>query len=94
MNKEDKEILRLTLMAFENNSANIRNIRLRNLNNLALKEVQALLHVEQKIDEVKNAAISILLNELPKSNHFGLGFETEEKSYRRSNRSFLHDDVD
>ena len=63
MNKEDKEILRLTIMAFENNSTNIKNIRINNLNNLTFNEVQALLNVEQKMEEVKNAAISILLNE-------------------------------
>lgn len=94
MNKQDKETLRLTLMAFENNSTNVRNIRVRNLNYLSLDEVQALLNIEQKMDDVKNAIMNVMLNQCSKENHFGLINELEENTVRRLNSSFLHDNVD
>lgn len=94
MNKQDKETLRLTLMAFENNSTNVRNIRVSNLNYLSLDEVQALLNIEQKMDDVKNAIMSVILNQFPKGNHLGLIIEFEENTFQRPNSSFLHDNVD
>lgn len=94
MNRQDKETLRLTLMAFENNSTNVRNIRVRNLNYLSIDEVQALLDIEQKMDEVKNAIMNVMLNQYPKENHLGLINEFEENTFHRHNSSFLHDNVD
>jgi N12 class adenine-specific DNA methylase len=94
MTKEDKETLRLTLMAFENNSANVRNIRLKNLNNLALDEVKALLSIEQKMDIVKYAIMDIMVTESSRYNNLGFGSEFEAKAFRQTNNSFLHDNVD
>ena len=94
MNRQDKETLRLTLMAFENNSTNVRNIRVRNLNYLSLDEVQALLNIEQKMDDVKNAIVSVMNNQQPKENHLGLINKFEEDRFHRPNNSFLHDNVD
>ncbi len=94
MNKEDKETLRLTLMAFESNSSNVRNIRLRNFNNLTEEEELALQKVEQKMNEIKNIIMDVILESLPELNHLEIGAEFEKKSFKRQYNAFLHDNVD
>lgn len=95
MNKQDKETLRLTLMAFENNTTNVKNIRIRNMNYLSLDEVQALLNIERKMDDVKSAIEDIILNQFPEGNHLGIINEFEQQSlFNKTNHGFLHDNVD
>ena len=94
MNKQDKETLRLTLMAFENNSTNVRNIRVMNSNNLSLDEIQAILNIEHKMDDVKNAIMSVIHNQFPKKNHLMQISEFEENSFIRPDNPFLNDNFD
>lgn len=101
MNKEDKEILRSTLMAFENNSSIVRDIRLRNFNYLPLDEIKALLNIEQKIYDVKSTIIDVILNEVTNSqeNDIRRTYEfknnpIERPNDKRPNDAFLHENFD
>lgn len=94
MNKQDRETLRLTLMALENNSVNVKNIRLSNLNNLSFDEVQALLHVEQKVNDVKSVITDIFLKQYSSGNHLSMVYDIGENRFYPPTSSFLHDNVD
>lgn len=96
MNKEDKEILRSTLMAFENNSSIVRDIRLRNFNYISLSEIKALLSIEQKIYDVKSAIIDVILNEETSILENDVERRYEFKNYQeeRPKDSFLNENFD
>ena len=92
MTSQDKETLKLTLMAFENNTSNIKNIR--NSNDLSLTETQSLLHIEQKMYEVKDAIMNVLQNKKSEINHLSIISEIESNRFQKRNYTFLHDNVD
>lgn len=101
MDKEDKEILKSTLMAFENNSSIVRDIRLRNFNYLPLNEIQVLLNIEQKIYDVKTTIIDVILNEVTNSqeNDIGRTYEFKNNPIERPNDkrpkdAFLYENFD
>lgn len=62
MNSEQKNTLKLTLMAFDNNCGNVKNLRLDEKNKLGIGETQALLKIEQKMDDVKRSIIRLLID--------------------------------
>lgn len=96
MNREDKEILRSTLVVFENNSSIVRDIRLRNFNYVSLVEIKALLSIEQKIYDVKSAIIDVILNEETSSLENDVARRYEFKNYpiERPKDSFLNENFD
>ena len=84
MNLAQKDILKLTLMAFDNNSANIRNLRQDSKNKFSIREMDSLLKIEQKMDEVKSVIMRVLID----------ADEITEKRKENSRQMFLHDNVD
>ena len=94
MTKDDKEILRLTLMAFENNSTNVNNIRTRNLNTLSFDESKELMAIEEKMNEVKNMIKNILVVKTSGINHLSMCLEIEEVKLNDSNPLFSYNNVD
>lgn len=62
MNSEQKNILKLTLMAFDNNCGNVKNLRLDEKNELGMRETLALLKIEQKMEDVKSLIIRLLID--------------------------------
>ena len=62
MNLAQKDILKLTLMAFDNNSANIRDLRQDSKNKFSIREMDSLLKIEQKMDEVKSVIMRVLID--------------------------------
>lgn len=84
MNLAQKDILKLTLMAFDNNSANIRDLRQDSKNKFSIREMDSLLKIEQKMDEVKSVIMRVLID----------AEEITEKRKENSRQMFLHDNVD
>ena len=84
MNLAQKDILKLTLMAFDNNSANIRDLRQDSKNKFSIREMDSLLKIEQKMDEVKSVIMRVLID----------AEEIAEKRKENSRQMFLHDNVD
>lgn len=84
MNLAQKDILKLTLMAFDNNSANVRNLRQDNKNKFSIREMDSLLKIEQKMDEVKSVIMRVLID----------ADEITEKRKENIRQMFLRDNVD
>lgn len=84
MNSEQKNTLKLTLMAFDNNCANVKNLRLDEKNKLGIGETQALLKIEQKMDDVKRSIIRLLID----------AEEIIRQRKENSRITFLNDNVD
>ena len=61
MTKQQKELVKLTLMSFENNSSNIRDLRNDSNNKFTMTEIKLLLNIENKLDDVKRAMMKMLV---------------------------------
>lgn len=84
MTKQQKELVKLTLMSFESNSSNIRSLRNDSNNKFTMNEIKLLLNIENKLDDVKRAMMKMLI----KSD------DNEQNTMNSTRPDFTFDNVD
>jgi hypothetical protein len=84
MTKQQKELVKLTLMSFENNSSNIRSLRNDGNNKFTMTEIKLLLNIENKLDDVKRAMMKMLI----------ISDDNEQNRMNSTRVDFTHDNVD
>ena len=84
MTKQQKELVKLTLMSFENNTSNIRRLRNDGNNKFTMNEIKLLLNIENKLDDVKRAMMKMLIN----------SDDSEQNRMNSTRPDFTYDNVD
>ena len=84
MTKQQKELVKLILMSFENNSSNIRGLRNDSNNKFTMNEIKLLLNIENKLDDVKRAMMKMLI----------ISDDNEQNKMNSARPDFTYDNVD
>ena len=84
MTKQQKELVKLTLMSFESNSSNIRRLRNDSNNKFTMNEIKLFFNIENKLDDVKRAMMKMLIN----------SDDNEQNRMNSTRPDFTYDNVD